>query len=341
MKKLIVLLAVGVLAVGCGLKKKQAVETVVEVPKVLTKTAFAEARTIDMTEVFTAEIQAWKENDITPAAQGVHIDKILVDVGDKVRQGQLLATLDPTQYDIQRVQLQNLQTDYNRLLPVYKAGGISSQQIDQAKTQLEMQREVVNNLNKNIRVLSPLTGVVTARNNDPGDLFMGMPILHVMDIAQVKVVVHISEQFFPYVKVGMPVELTVEVFPGRTFEGKVASVYPALDPATRTFTVEVKVPNAKQELRPGMYSKVVFNMGEKEGIMVPDVAVQKQVGSSERYLYVINGDVAERRSVEVGRQVGSEFDILKGVVAGEQVATAGLSRLSDGATVEVRNQQED
>lgn len=128
-------------------------------------------------EVYTSEIQPYKENDITPAASGVHIDRILVDVGSKVREGQLLLTLDPTQYNQQMVQLRTLEDDYNRLLPVYEAGGISTQQIEQAKATLDVQREVVGNLMKNIEVRSPLTGVVTARNNEPGDLFTNTPIL--------------------------------------------------------------------------------------------------------------------------------------------------------------------
>ncbi len=67
-------------------------------------------------------------------------------------------------------------------------------------------------------------------------------------------------------------------------------IYPALDPTTRTFKVEVKVPNAKRTLRPGMYARTTFDMGQKEGVMVPDVAVQKQVGTAERFVYVIEGD---------------------------------------------------
>ncbi len=100
---------------------------------VLTKSAVAEEASVQLTEVFTSEIEPYKENDITPAASGVHIDRILVEVGDPVREGQLIVTLDPTQYTQQLVQLKTVEDDYNRLLPVYEAGGISTQQIEQAK----------------------------------------------------------------------------------------------------------------------------------------------------------------------------------------------------------------
>lgn len=328
------LLAASALAACTGEKKTQ---NAAADEGVLTRTAAAETAVVRLTEEFTSEIEPYKENDITPAAAGVHINRILVDVGDEVQKGQLLVTLDPTQYTQARVQLKTVEDDYNRLLPVYEAGGISAQQIQQAKAQLDVQREAVANLKKNIEVRSPITGVVTARNYESGDLFASQPILHVMQIDPLKVIVNISEQYFSHVKVGMPVDLKVDIFPDRTFEGTVSLIYPALDPATRTFKVEVRVPNAKRTLRPGMFARTIFDLGEKQGVMVPDIAIQKQVGTAERYLYVITADsVAERRAVKLGRQVGDRIDILSGVEPGEQVAVTALSKLYDGAKATVK-----
>ena len=336
MKKTIVLSLAVLLLAACAEQKTRTEEVQ---PGVLTKAEPVVEATVELTEEFTSEIEPYKENDITPAASGVHIDRILVDVGDRVQAGQLLLTLDPTQYTQQLVQLKNVENDYNRLLPVYEAGGISTQQIEQAKAQLDVLREAVANLKRNIEYRSPLTGVVTARNAEAGDLLTGQPILHVMQIDPLKVIVNISEQYLPFVKQGMPVDLKVEIFPDRTFEGRVSLIYPALDPATRTFRVEVKVPNADRTLRPGMYARTTFDMGRKQGVMVPDVAVQKQLGTAERYLYVIVGDtIAERRRVEIGRQVGDRVDILSGVAPGEQVAVTALSKLYDGAKVELKSE---
>ena len=324
MKKIVILCIAAVSFAGCTGKK--GVTAVAEDKGVLTKSAVAEEASVQLTEVFTSEIEPYKENDITPAASGVHIDRIYVEVGDPVREGQLVVTLDPTQYTQQLVQLKTVEDDYNRLLPVYEAGGISTQQIEQAKAQLDVQREVVANLKKNIEVRSPISGVVTARNYESGDLFAQQPILHIMQIDPLKVIANISE-----------VKLAVDIVPDEEFTGTVSLIYPALDPTTRTFKVEVKVPNAKRTLRPGMYARTTFDMGSKEGVMVPDVAVQKQVGSAERYLYVIVGDsVAERRSVKVGRQVGDRVDILSGIEAGEPVAVTALSKLFDGAKVDIK-----
>ena len=315
MKKTAVILFAAAALAGC--KGKNGAGDVQQDNRVLTKTETAESATVQLTEEFTSEIEPFRENDITPAASGVHIDRILVEVGDPVREGQLIVTLDPTQYTQQLVQLKTVEDDYNRLLPVYEAA----------------------NLKKNIEVRSPITGVVTARNYESGDLFSAQPILHIMQIDPLKVIANISEQYFPNVKVGMPVELKVDIFPDQTFTGTVSLIYPALDPTTRTFKVEVKVPNARRTLRPGMYARTIFNMGQKEGVMVPDVAVQKQVGTAERFVYVIEGDsVARRRRVDVGRQVGDRVDILSGVGADEAVAVTALSKLYDGAKVEIKQE---
>ena len=311
MKRVLVMLVAAAMAASCT-GKKQAESTASD-EKVLSKTVPAALRVIEQNEVYTSEIKPYKENDITPAVSGVHIDRILVDVGSRVKAGQLLVTLDPTQYNQQRLQYQTALADYNRLVPVYEAGGIS-----------------------NIEMRSPIAGVVTARNYEAGNLFTGTPVLHVMQINPLKIIANIQEQYYPAVKLGMPVEIRTDIFPGEVFAGKVSLIYPALDASTRTFTVEVTVPNGNEKLRPGMFARSTFNMGDKEGIMVPDVAVLKQVGSSERYLYVVKDGKAERRSVKVGRQIGSDVDILSGVADGEQIAVTALSRLADGVEVEVK-----
>ena len=134
MKKTAVILFAAAALAGC--KGKNGAGDVQQDNRVLTKTETAESATVQLTEEFTSEIEPFRENDITPAASGVHIDRILVEVGDPVHEGQLIVTLDPTQYTQQLVQLKTVEDDYNRLLPVYEAGGISAQQIQQAKAQL-------------------------------------------------------------------------------------------------------------------------------------------------------------------------------------------------------------
>lgn len=322
------------LSVSCLQNATESVET--QESRVATKSATATAETISLVEQFTSEIKAFRENDIIPAASGVRIDTILFDVGDEVKEGDVVATLDPTLYNQQMINVANLQADYDRLVPVYEAGGISRQMLDQAKTSLDVQMEVASNLRKNIELRSPISGVVTSRPTEAGDLFSNQPILHISRIDKLKVLAQISEQYFPFVKRGMPIDIAVEIYPEEIFKGEVSLIYPALDSSSRTFSVEVTLPNRGMLLRPGMYGRTSFNMGSKASIMVPDVAVQKQFGSAEHFVYVVEDGVAKRRRVVTGRQVGDRVDILEGVKAGDEVITTAFSRIADGTQVEIK-----
>lgn len=335
MKRVIYCALALVALTSCGTKQQKTVEST-EVQKIATTSAVVASELITIDEVYSSDIKAYKEIMVTPAASGVRIDKIFVEVGDKVRQGQLIATLDPTQYNQQMTSLKNLRADYDRLESVYNAGGISLQTLDQAKTNLMIQEEVSKNLKTNIEVLSPISGVITARNTEEGNLFVAQPIVHIMQINQLKVTADIPEIYFPNVTIGMPVEITTEVYPGEVFEGKVSLIAPAISADTRTFSVEVTVPNGSERLRPGMFARTKFEMSTKDGIMVPDIAVQKQIGTDDRFVYVNNGGVAERRSVSIGRLIGSQYDILSGVEVGEEVLTTAFSRISNGTAIEIK-----
>lgn len=340
MKKSLTMLMAAFALVGCASNSTENKQTTTpaEDPAVIVKTATAELQTVNVTETYTSEIKPYKENDITPAVAGLHISKIKVDVGDHVKKGQVLVVMDQTTLKQQELNLATTEDSYNRMKPVHEAGGVSDQQMIQLENQLNLQREVVENLRKNSTILSPISGIVTARNFESGDLFAQMPILHIMQINKLKVMANVSEQYYTSVKVGQPVSIEVDIFPGEVFEGKVSRINPALDAATRTFGVEITIPNGKERLRPGMYARATFSMGERENVMIPDQALQKQTGSSERYVYVIKDGVAEYRFVKDGRRVGDKIEILEGLTAGEQVATTSFTRLISGKKVEVKNE---
>lgn len=319
---------------GCMQKKTAVTE---ENRAVSVKTAVAVGEVIPQDVEFTANIEPWQKNYIIPALQGARINRIYVKVGDRVRRGQLVAEMDPTQYNQVKVQYETAKADYERIKTVAEVGGISQQQLQQAETQYLVVKENLGNIAKNVRLVSPIDGVVTQKLEEEGNLFTSTPILEIMQIDRLKVEVNISEQYFSLVQVGTAVNLSVDIFPGETFEGKVSLIYPAIDAMTRTFTAEITIPNANNRLRPGMFARCVINMGDKDAVMVPDTAVQKQVGTNERYVYVVEDSVAHRRVVIPGRQIGSMMDILEGVSAGEVLATTSFSRLIDGTEVEIDN----
>jgi RND family efflux transporter MFP subunit len=155
-----------------------------------------------------------------------------------------------------------------------------------------------------------------------------------MQINTLKVAVSVSEKYFPVVKNGMQANIMVDMYPEKVYPGKVSLVYPAIDPATRTFTMEITIPNPIGELRPGMFSRTELSFGIRQGIMVEDVAVQRQLGTNDKYLFVDVDGVAQRRLVTTGVQEGSRINILSGVESGDKVIVAGISRLMDGTQVE-------
>ncbi|MEE1148799.1 MAG: efflux RND transporter periplasmic adaptor subunit [Alistipes sp.] len=335
MKKSLMFIIAAVAMVGCGANDKTSTTATAEESATAIKVCTAEVMEVENTETYTSEILPYRQNDITPAAQGLHIDQIKVDVGDRVKAGQVIVTLDPTNLSQMELNLATVEDTYNRMVPVHKAGGISDQQLTELKNTLDLQREMVENMRKNSVIKSPISGVVTARNFENGDLFASMPILHIMQIDKLKVMANVSEQYFPVVKVGQKVDIAVDIFPGETFEGKVSRINPVLNAQTRTFAVEITIPNANERLRPGMYARATFNMGTHSGVMIDDVAVQKQAGSSERFVYVIKDGVAEFRFVRDGRRVGNKINILEGLEEGEQVATTSFIRLTNGKKVEI------
>ncbi len=337
------LVALSLTSCGGGSKPKSpsAAQMPVAQTTVLTKVAPVEQVEVAEDVDFTTTLLPFKKTFVTPQ-MALRIDQILVEVGDHVKEGQLVATLDKNQFNQSSVQLKNAEQNLARMKSVFEAGGVSRSQIDELETSVTVLRETVANLERNIELRSPIDGVVTGRYNEAGDLFAmagnadgGMGVLQVMQIDKLKAVVAISEKYYPQVYKGMKVKVTADVYPDKEFEGEVNIVYPAINTATHTFNVEIIVPNAKEILRPGMFARTEFNMGNRMSLTVPDVAVQKQMGVADRYVYVIKDGVAERRVVTLGRQVGTRVEILSGVAAGEEVAVTALSKIRNGISVEV------
>jgi len=336
MKRVLLIGALAVLIVGCA-QQQQTTEQVNVNEKSIVRTQPATLEEVEEIAQFTSDDRCFQQNNIVPA-MGNRISSILVKVGDRVSRGQLLVVMDNTQYSQMEAQIANLEQDYQRMRAVYEAGGISKQQYDQISTQLNVQRTALNNLRDNVELRSPIDGVVSMRNFEPGDMYgMTMPILQVVQINTLKVVANISEQYFTQVKIGTSVDVMVDIYPDKSFSGRVSLIHPTIDPASRTFGIEVTIPNGNGELRPGMFSRSTIIFGKSEGVMVEDVAVQKQAGSNERYLFVAERGRAVRRTVTVGRQIGNRINILSGVEAGEEVIVAGLSHLVDGSEIEIRN----
>ena len=311
-----------------------AAETVIEKPTV--KLATVTSRDVEQIGEFTATVEAEAKNNIAPTSPG-RINKIFVEVGDQVRKGQKLVQMDAASLTQLKLQLDNQETEFKRVDELYKVGGASKAEWDAAKTNLDVRRSSYENLLENTQLVSPLNGVVTARNFDNGDLYTStqMPVLVVEQIAPVKLMVNVSEPNYPKVTKGMAVTVKLDVYEGEEFEGKVSLVYPTIDAATHTFPVEITLTNANQRVRPGMFARVTMNFGSKNHVVVPDMAVVKRAGSGDRYVYVYNNGKVSYNKVELGRRMGAEYELISGVDNNSQVVIAGQTRLADGVEVEV------
>lgn len=311
-----------------------AAETVIEKPTV--KLATVTSRDVEQLGEYTATVEAEAKNNIAPTAPG-RISKIFVEVGDYVRKGQKLVQMDAANLTQLKLQLDNQETEFKRVDELYKVGGASKAEWDAAKTNLDVRRSSYENLLENTQLVSPLNGVVTARNFDNGDLYTSTqtPVLVVEQITPVKLMVNVSEPNFPKVSKGMPVSVKLDVYEGEEFEGKVSLVYPTINAATHTFPVEVTLANANQRVRPGMFARVTMSFGTKNHVVVPDMAVVKRAGSGDRYVYVYNNGKVSYNKVELGRRMGTEYELISGVDNNSQVVIAGQTRLADGVEVEV------
>jgi len=286
---------------------------------------------------YSSTVLAYATNNIMPQ-QGGRIRKINVEVGDYVTKGQVLAEMDRLQLDQIALQIQNDEIEYARLKSLYEKGGVSQSDFETAELGYKLRKSNYENLEENTILRSPLTGFVTARNFDAGDMFaMTAPLFTVQQVTPVKLLVGISESEYTLVKKGDKVTITVDALPGRSFEGVVHRLYPTIDPATHTFSAEIVVPNDDRKLRPGMYAKVTVNFGSLPRIVVPDQAVVKLSGTGQKYVFVVNADDSVQMTpVTIGRHMEAEFEILDGLAEGQRIVVKGNGSLKSGDRVRIR-----
>jgi RND family efflux transporter MFP subunit len=291
---------------------------------------------VDQTRTYTANVEAYNINNISPSAYN-RIKEIRVDVGDHVSRGQVLVTLDHTSANQLKVNIDEYERQYNRAVQLLNIGSGTQATVDQLKAQLDAARTQYNNILENTVLTSPVSGVVTARNYDPGDMSGTQPVLTIGQITPaVKVVIGINEAERSKIAAGMPIEVTFDAFPDENFSAKISRVYPSVDPQTRTFQAEVVIPNAGEKLFPGMFARCTVSLGVENHVVVPDRAVVKQTGSGNKYVYVYKNGKVKYNRVEIGRRVDTSYEVISGVNNGDTVVIAGQSRLSDGVPVQLK-----
>ncbi len=302
----------------------------------LVEVAPAEMRALNLSEEFTAQLEAKVVNNITAQAGG-RLKQLLVKVGDRVGAGQAVARMEATQASQAQIQLADAKTNFARMDELYKVGGVSKAQWEQAKSAVDQAKLAYGNAAENTVLRSPISGFVTAKNYDNGDMTSPqLPVVVIQQIAPVKAVIGVSEQYYSYLKKGAAATLSVDALGEETFSGVVTNIFPTLDPVTHTVSTEIEVANKDLKLRPGMYARVHLDFGTKEALTVPDKAIVRQAGSGARYVYVFSGGKAVYRAVELGQQQGDLYEVVSGLNAGDQVIISAPSNLKNGLSVKLR-----
>ncbi len=333
--KMLLIAAVATGAVSCGNNSSEEAEVMAkeETVKVRVKQCFE--KEVEQLETFTATVEANTTNNIAPQMSS-RIKDIYVEVGDHVKAGQKLAQMDAANLTQAKLKMQNDSLEFVRTDNLYKVGGVSKSVWDARKLAYEISSTSYHNLLENTILVSPVNGIVTARNYDKGDMYsMASPIFVVEEIRPVKILVNASEKLFTSIKKGMEVDVKLDVYGDENFKGTVSLAYPTIDPSTRTFPVEVKMQNANERVRPGMFARVTFAYGTANHVVVPDMAIVKLTGSGDRFVYVVEDGKVVFKKVELGRRFDTEYEIISGLTSGDNVVVEGQSRLKNGLPVEI------
>lgn len=329
-------LSMAAILVACGPKRNDTADAQAEDERPVVDIDVAHTRPVDLMRSYTANVEADNINNIAPSMSN-RIRSITVDVGDHVSKGQILVTLDAANADQQRINLELTEREYNRAVELLNIGAGTQRQVDQLKAQLDAQRTQYENTMTNTVLRSPISGVVTARNYDPGDMSGQLPVLTVGQTTPVvKVVINVNESDIASIKTGMPVNVVFDAYEGETFDGRITRMAPALDVNTRTFPAEATVANPQGRIRPGMFARVDINLGVRDNVVVPDRAVVKQNGSANKFVYTYSGGKVAYKKVELGQRIDDSYELLSGIEDGDTVVVSGQVRLADGIDVQLK-----
>ncbi len=333
-KKYLVMALLVAFIASCSNKEKEATDAEEDIPEV--KIAKVVNEDVPQTETYSATVESDVTNNISPNVN-YRIEKIYCEVGDNVKKGQLLVQLDASSLRQTKLQLDNQQIEFNRTKSLYDVGGASKAEYDAAQMQLDVLETQYKQLVENTQLLSPISGVVTARNYDNGDMYNGTPILTIEKTNPVKLIINVSEEHYKDVHLGQSVAVTLDAYEGEEFTGKVTIINPSIDTATHTFPVEITIDNSSQKVRPGMFARATVNFGDVNRVLVPDESLVKQIGAGDRYVYVYHPDsqTVSYNKVELGRHLEKNYEIISGVEIGDDIVIAGQSRLANGVKVKV------
>jgi membrane fusion protein (multidrug efflux system) len=289
----------------------------------------------------TATLEAEADAEIIAKAGG-EVRRILVEEGDHVKAGQLLAVLDDRQLRFQAAQtraaLAKAERDFNRQVELHQKGLVSAGAFEGLKYDLDNQRAADDLASLNLsysEIRAPFAGIVSARHVKLGqELAAGSKVFRVTDPTPLKAAVYVPERELARLKIGQAAAISVDALAGRSFPAIVKLVSPTVDAATATFKVTLEVNDPKGDLKPGMFSRVgiVFER-RSETLTIPRIALLDTDGASN--VFVVSSGKAEQRAIKTGLSNAGKVEVTDGLTGAEQVVVVGQNGLKDGNPVRV------
>ena len=334
MKKIVLLMAAVVSLVSCGKQKAQTTQEAERIEVVSTMTL--QEQEIARVITISTNLQGYLTQNVAPSLTG-KIEHIFVEVGDRVKEGDLLVRMDQNQYLTSKIQLANLEIEMGRLEALLETGSVSQQTYDQTKVSYDQLKQNLSFLETNTYVKAPFEGVISAKTYEDGELYGGQPIVVMTQVKKLKALVAIPEKYYPLVKEGMKLTVKSDIYPSETFPATIEVVYPTIDAATHTFQCKVVIPNASEKLRPGMYVTTTLGLGKENTIVVPYQSVEKLIGSNERFVFINENGYAKRVSVKLGQRFDENVEIISPEIKpGVEYIHLGQRKLVDGVKIQVK-----
>lgn len=244
------------------------------------------------------------------------LTRVLVDVGDEVRRGQVLARIrdasvqagvDQMEANLRAVQvtLANLRTEYERTQRLHEAGAVANQTLEGLRAQVETAEAQEEQLqaaltaalasSQNATITAPFDGVIGERYLETGDLAgPGFPVFRIVNMSTVRVETEISQERLGQVQLGMSARVTVSTWPGVVFEGEIIKIAPVLDPMTRMTKIEVGLDNEDGRLKAGMFAEVQLVVASVEdAVVVPIDALLNEFRYVTNALLLAAGNTAD------------------------------------------------
>ena len=270
------------------------------------------------------------------------VTKIYVEEGDRISKGQILAHIDAeiinTDRETAQAALENAIKDENRYSSSFKTGGVTQQQLDQAKlatrnARLRLQSSARRVSDANIK--APINGIINKKYIEVGAFVtaQGTQLFEIVDVSKLKLKVNVNEGQVANLKTGDPAQIKSNVFPADNFSGKITFIAPKAD-ATLNFPVEIEVENNhKNTIKAGMYGTAIFKFpAQAATITIPRGSFVGSVSSNQIFV-LENGNTAKLRKVIAGRTINDQVEIIDGLKEGETVIVSGQINLVDGSAV--------